>query len=125
MMNNSIKDIFNKHFNYLPDKSYFSPGRVNIIGGHTDYNGGAVLPFCINLGIYGAITFRNDSMINVYSHNFSRLGGISFDLEKSPLYIFAAIAAHHSQSLESLWTHFPQYFYVDFIGTCGWDYSYI
>ncbi len=81
-MNNSIKDIFNKHFNYLPDKSYFSPGRVNIIGGHTDYNGGAVLPFCINLGIYGAITFRNDSMINVYSHNFSRLGGISFDLEK-------------------------------------------
>lgn len=80
-MKKLIRDTFLEQYKYNPDKIYYSPGRVNIIGGHTDYNGGAVLPFCINLGIYGAISFRSDSIVNVYSKNFSEAGIISFSLD--------------------------------------------
>lgn len=69
-MKDTVKTIFRDMFGYEPDSTYFSPGRVNIIGGHTDYNGGYVLPFCIDLGIYAAVSKRSDSLIRVYSSNF-------------------------------------------------------
>lgn len=80
-MKRDINKIFNKIYGYQAEKSYFSPGRVNIIGGHTDYNGGAVLPFCIDAGIYACVSERNDSQVNVYSDNLSYKGVISFELD--------------------------------------------
>lgn len=80
-MNEKIKSIFNKTYNYNPKRVYFSPGRVNIIGGHTDYNGGFVLPFCIDLGISAAVSKRKDRIINVYSANLPKRGIISFSLD--------------------------------------------
>lgn len=80
-MNDKIKTIFNKVYNDKPKHVYFSPGRVNIIGGHTDYNGGLVLPFCIDLGITAAVSRRKDRTVNVYSDNLPKRGIISFSLD--------------------------------------------
>lgn len=65
-----VKDLYKKQFNNDPELIYFSPGRVNIIGEHIDYNGGNVLPMAISLGIYAAVTFRNDEKCFIYSDTF-------------------------------------------------------
>lgn len=59
---------------------YFSPGRINIIGEHIDYNGGLVFPCAISLGTYASLSLRNDDTINLYSGNFKENGVISFKL---------------------------------------------
>lgn len=46
---------------------YFSPGRINLIGEHIDYNGGLVFPCAISLGIYAVLGMRDDNIINLYS----------------------------------------------------------
>src|SRR5688500_3808854 len=48
-----------------------SPGRVNIIGEHTDYNDGFVLPAAIDKGIYVAVSKRDDDQINLFSKEFN------------------------------------------------------
>ena len=58
----------------------FTPGRVNLIGEHIDYNGGLVMPFAITKGTYVTISKRSDNLFNCYSQNFSNLGVISFAL---------------------------------------------
>lgn len=52
-------------------KYFFSPGRVNLMGEHLDYNGGCVVPVCIDLGIYATVTIRNDCQIKVSSKNYN------------------------------------------------------
>ena len=59
---------------------YFSPGRINIIGEHIDYNGGLVFPCAISLGTYGSISLREDDVVNLYSANFKQDGIITFKL---------------------------------------------
>lgn len=72
----------NKLFGAKQWEYYFSPGRVNLIGEHLDYNGGFVLPCSLNIGIFGLIYVRDDHIINCYSETFSELGIITFDLNK-------------------------------------------
>ena len=45
---------------------FFSPGRINVIGEHTDYNGGHVFPAAISLGVYGVYGPRTDNKVRLY-----------------------------------------------------------
>lgn len=72
---------FTDIFHEAPTLTAFAPGRINLIGEHTDYNGGFVFPAAIELGTYGAISKRSDRLIQLYSTNFEEVGVISFDLD--------------------------------------------
>lgn len=60
---------------------YFAPGRVNMIGEHTDYNGGHVFPCALTIGTYAAVKKRTDRKLRFYSMNFESLGIIESSLD--------------------------------------------
>jgi galactokinase len=65
-----IKEEFQKRFQKKPDHIFFSPGRVNLIGEHIDYNGGEVMPCAISLGTYLAISKNTDKVFRFQCLNF-------------------------------------------------------
>lgn len=77
-------------------RSYFAPGRVNLIGEHTDYNGGHVFPCALTIGTYGVARKRADRKLRFYSLNFSRLGVIESSLDDL------------NPSEEAGWTNYPK-----------------
>ncbi len=77
-------------------KAFFAPGRVNLIGEHTDYNGGHVFPCALTIGTYGAARVRKDKKLRFFSMNFERLGVIESDLDDL------------KPSKEAGWTNYPK-----------------
>lgn len=68
-----IEATFREVFEAPPAQSLFTPGRVNLIGEHTDYNGGMVLPTAIALGPTIAFSPRNDNRVRLYSDKFDEI----------------------------------------------------
>ena len=74
-MKEKVKTKFEELFgNEGEIKEYFAPGRVNLIGEHTDYNGGHVFPCALTMGTYAVARKRNDNKLRLYSMNFEKLG---------------------------------------------------
>lgn len=81
-MKQIILDKFLEVFGDIKDtKVYFAPGRVNMIGEHTDYNGGHVFPSALTIGTYGVARKRNDNKLRFYSMNFEHLGVIESSID--------------------------------------------
>ncbi len=93
---------------------YFAPGRVNLIGEHTDYNGGHVFPCALTIGTYVAARKRADRKLTFYSMNFDRLGVVEGSLDDlTPV-------------KEAEWTNYPKGVMWAFAGRgmemdCGLD----
>ena len=81
MLEDLIKE-FKEIFKYDGNvETFFSPGRVNLIGEHTDYNGGFVFPCALDFGTYAVVKKREDKTFRMYSKNFKSLGTIEFNLD--------------------------------------------
>ncbi len=77
-----LRDRFKQKFGSLDGaRDFFAPGRVNLIGEHTDYNGGNVFPCALDFGTYAVARIREDKRIRLYSENFEELGIIEFSLD--------------------------------------------
>ena len=76
----ALRKDFLAVFGQEADQTFFSPGRINLIGEHTDYNGGHVFPAAISLGTYGAARKRDDQVLRFYSANFEDKGIIEVPL---------------------------------------------
>lgn len=85
-MINNLEARFKEVFQSSSTSQYFSPGRVNLIGEHVDYNGGHVLPCAITQGTMGLVRLRDDMTVNCISDNFDELGVISFDLDQELIF---------------------------------------
>lgn len=77
-------------------KVYFAPGRVNLIGEHTDYNGGHVFPCALTIGTYGVARKREDKVLRFYSMNFEELGILESSVENL------------KPEKEADWTNYPK-----------------
>jgi galactokinase len=96
-----MKDIITKEFGKVYGdangvKTYFAPGRVNLIGEHTDYNGGHVFPCALTIGTYAAVKERKDMKVRFYSMNFESNGIIEADLTNKL-----------EPKKEQAWTNYP------------------
>ena len=96
-----MKDIIIKKFAEVfgsedGAEAFFAPGRVNLIGEHTDYNGGHVFPCALTIGTYAVARKREDRKLRFYSMNFERLGIIESSLDDL------------KPSKEAGWTNYPK-----------------
>lgn len=74
---------FNNIFEKNNDtRIFFAPGRVNLIGEHTDYNGGHVFPCALSIGTYAIASKRKDNIVRMYSTNFEEIGIVQFTFEE-------------------------------------------
>ena len=76
----TFTDIFSEGETKI--RTFFAPGRVNLIGEHTDYNGGHVFPCALSIGTTAIVRKRKDRMIQFYSTNFTQLGVLKVSLDK-------------------------------------------
>lgn len=76
-----LEGLFMEKFGSGDYRSFFAPGRINLIGEHTDYNGGHVFPCAITYGTYALASKRSDRMLRMYSVNFPDKGIVECSLD--------------------------------------------
>ncbi len=86
-------EVFGEHGDI---RCYFAPGRVNLIGEHTDYNGGHVFPCALTIGTYAVVRKNDDDVLRFFSVNFEKLG------------VFTASVEHLEYRKEDRWTNYPK-----------------
>ena len=75
-----LKEKFEELFGDCENaRFFFAPGRVNLIGEHTDYNGGHVFPCALSMGTYACVKKRQDGLFRFYSLNVESAGVITAD----------------------------------------------
>ena len=79
MTQENLPANFQRHFGASPARYYFSPGRVNLIGEYTDFNGGYVMPAAIDLGTYYAVRPNGTRTVDVFSETLVEQTSISLD----------------------------------------------
>jgi len=93
----TVRQAFADKFGYEEGvRLFFAPGRVNLIGEHTDYNGGHVFPCAISLGTYAAAAVRKDRTLRFFSVNFPDAGVVETSLDDLV------------PSREAGWTNYPK-----------------
>lgn len=90
-----VNELFIRHFSYEPHGFFFSPSRVNLIGEHTDYNGGNVLPCALDLGTFAAVSPRKDKLVRLVSGNIL------------PEKVLQSSAEKGQQQLQNSWIDYP------------------
>ena len=75
----ALVGAFRKHFGGVPEALVRAPGRVNLIGEHTDYNDGFVLPVAIDRDIMVAARQRDDRLVRIHSQDFDATTEFSLD----------------------------------------------
>lgn len=97
MVENLMQEFMNVfHTTDEQIRAFFAPGRVNLIGEHTDYNGGHVFPCALSIGTYAIAKKRNDDMVRMYSMNFKNLDVITFSIK------------HLSYEQQHGWANYPK-----------------
>lgn len=81
-MKEKLLKEFQRVFGKPAQGVYFAPGRVNLIGEHTDYNGGHVFPCALTIGTYAAAAKNSDGALRFYSMNFESRGVIETNLSE-------------------------------------------
>ena len=84
-MLHTVLDTFSRLYGGGAPRLFFAPGRVNLIGEHTDYNGGHVFPCALSLGTWCAARARDDRRLRMYSLNFPDAGIVETDLDRTVL----------------------------------------
>ena len=79
-----VRSRFVKHFDGKTGNIYASPGRINLIGEHTDYNGGFVFPGAVEQGIMAEIRPNGQKTCNVYSIDLKDMAHFSIDDPQGP-----------------------------------------
>ncbi len=96
-MKETVLKKFEELFGDIKDVNvYFAPGRVNMIGEHTDYNGGHVFPCALTIGTYAVARKREDDKLRFYSMNFDKLGVIESSIQDL------------KPDKEAHWTNYPK-----------------
>ena len=114
MQINDLKQGFTAQFATAPTHYFFAPGRINLIGEHTDYNGGHVFPCAISLGTYAAVRANGSGQFRFYSANFADNGILTvpiaeldaprtkqwIDYARGMLHVLTEHGAQYSQGLD-------------------------
>ncbi len=94
----TLENGFKSAFDLPASHYYFAPGRINLIGEHTDYNGGRVFPCAISLGTYAAVSPRDDQEFHLFSQNFADQGVQVSTLNTPEI----------QQKVGNQWTNYPK-----------------
>jgi galactokinase len=90
MYPNLVIETFKTHFGETPEIIVRAPGRINLIGEHTDYNGGYVLPAAIGNAVYFAVSPRKDTECHFFAHDLAEKHIVSLqNLKKTETYSWA------------------------------------
>jgi len=96
-----LRSAFKTAYNQEADAVYFAPGRVNLIGEHTDYNGGSVFPCALSFGTYLLIRKNGDKTVRFRSLNQPEVKELGLDQLTTPL--------------DKIWVNYPLGVFAQFI----------